>query len=240
MRDLDWASDWDLQVFRSRPSSRNKSWSFQPQSHQSQSYTRGTLSHSFLSLPPRSNALGTDSRLKRPYKSETPTWLNTFTSTSYGFTDTSATTSPGTSPMRPQVSPHSPLSSVRNIIAAWKSRSPSIDKSSQVSPTDTRWQKRDSSTYGARPRWASSKKELQRMVLALSGEAVLHSGEISLLMISKCAVPHPRTSTSLTPSGMVPPPFDLTELGTFAEEVIAMFVHCRAFVLTTFSYSLCA
>jgi hypothetical protein len=42
------------------------------------------------------------------------------------------------------------------------------------------------------------------------------------------------------PSGMVPPPFDLTELGTFAEEVIAVFVHCCAFVLTTFSYSLCA
>jgi hypothetical protein len=27
----------------------------------------------------------------------------------------------------------------------------------------------------------------------------------------------PRTSTSLTPSGIVPPPFDLTELGTFAK-----------------------
>ena len=37
----------------------------------------------------------------------------------------------------------------------------------------------------------------------------------------------PRTSTSLTPSGIVPPPFDLTELGTFAkgseEEVSPVF-----------------
>ena len=58
---------------------------------------------------------------------------------------------------------------------------------------------------------------------------------------------------------MVPLPFDLTELGTSAEEVSAMFVHCTSsdprddlpvfscvvllcfcvYVLTTLSYSLC-
>ena len=112
----------------SRPSSPSKSWS-----SQSQSYTSGNPSHSFLSLPPRSN-MGTDSRLHA--SSETPTYSNTFTSSSYGFTDTSATTQ-GTSLRRPQMSPRSPLSSVCNTVAAWKSHSPSFDKTSQISHTDT-------------------------------------------------------------------------------------------------------
>jgi hypothetical protein len=121
---------WELG--RAQWSSPSMSWT-----SQSQSYTSGTPSRPFLSPPPRSNTTGADSRLESPYTSSgTPTYSNTFTSTSYGFTDTSATTQ-GTALRRPQTSPHSPLSSVRNILAAWKSRSPSIDKLLQVSPTDT-------------------------------------------------------------------------------------------------------
>ena len=120
--------------------------------------------------------------------------------------------------MRPQVSPHSPLSSGRNIIAAWKSRSPSIDKSSQVSPADMMAER----AYGARPRGVSGERELQWMVLA----RLFRRNRLLDHQVRST----PRTSTSLTPSGMVPPPFDLTELGIFAEEVIATFVHCRAFV----------
>jgi hypothetical protein len=102
----------------------SKSWS-----SQSRSYT-STPSRSFVSPPPRSNT--TNSRLESPYtSSETPTYSNTLTPTSYSFTNTSTTTQ-GTSLRRPQTLPRSSLSSVRNVVAAWKSRSPSIDKSSQV------------------------------------------------------------------------------------------------------------
>jgi hypothetical protein len=54
----------------------------------------------------------------------------------------------------------------------------------------------------------------------------------------------PRTSTSLTPSGIVPPPFDLTELGTFAkgsQEVRAIFGLSRlsiAYIIRFFGWSL--
>ena len=168
-------------------------------SSQSQSYTSGTPSHSFLSLPPRSNTTGTNSRLESPHaSSETPTYSNTFTST-YGFTDTSATTQ-GTSLKRPQTSPRSPLSSVRNIVAAWKSRSPSFDKTSQVSHTDTT---PDEGFFSIR---RQAERGFRRERASMGGPAVDQD------------VPStPRTSTSLTPSGIVPPPFDLTELGTLAK-----------------------
>lgn len=114
-----------------RPSSPSKSWS-----SQSRPYT-STPSHPFLSPPPHSNITGTDARFESPYTStETPTYSNTLTPTSYSFTNTCATTQI-TSLKRPQTSPRSPLNSVRNVVAAWKIRSPSIDKSSQVSATDT-------------------------------------------------------------------------------------------------------
>ncbi|KAF8480059.1 hypothetical protein DFH94DRAFT_650046, partial [Russula ochroleuca] len=188
----------------SRPSSPSKSWS-----SQSQSYTSSTPSRSFLSPPPRSNTTGADSRLESPYTSSgTPTYSNTFTSTSYGFTNTSATTQ-GTSLRRPQTSPRSPLSSVRNIVAAWKSRSPSIDKSPQVSAIDTT---PEEGFFSIR---RQAERGFQRERASMGGESgpgasrrTFHDQEVPST---------PRTSTSLTPSGIVPPPFDLTELGTFAK-----------------------
>src|SRR6266851_7753807 len=112
----------------SRPSSPSKSWL-----SQSQSYTSSTPSRSFVSPPLRSNTTEFESKLGSPYtSSESPTYSNTFTSTLYGDTNTSVT-SQTTSLRRPQALPQSPLSSVRNVVAAWKSRSPSIDKSSQLS-----------------------------------------------------------------------------------------------------------
>jgi hypothetical protein len=196
----------------SRPSSPSKSWS-----SQSRSYT-STPSRSFLSPPPHSNT--TDSRLESPYtSSETPTYSNTFTPTSYSFTDTSATTQ-GTSLRRPQTSLHSPLNSVRNVVAAWKSRSPSIDKSSQVSATDTT---PEEGFFSIRRR---AERGFQRERASIGGE----SGPSTFRRSGPSQeVPStPRTSTSLTPSGMVSPPFDLTELGTFAkgsEEVSLDFDH---------------
>ena len=198
----------------SRPSSPSKSWS-----SQSRSYT-STPSRSFVSAPPHSNTTGTDSRLESPYtSSKTPTYSNTFTPTSYSFTNTSATTQ-GTSLRRPQASPRSPLSSVRNVVAAWKSRSPSIDKSSQVSATDTT---PEEGFFSIRRR---AERGFQRERASIGGE----SGPSTFRRSGPSQeVPStPRTRTSLTPSGIVSPPFDLTELGTFAkgsEEVSLNFDH---------------
>ena len=187
----------------SRSSSPSKSWS-----SQSRSYT-STPPRSFLSPPPHSSATGTDSRLESPYtSSETPTYSNTFTPTSYSFTNTSTTTQ-GTSLRRPQTSPRSPLSSVRNVVAAWKSRSPSIDKLSQVSATDTT---PEEGFFSIRRR---AERGFQReRGGGESGPSTFRKGGPSH---NQEAPSTPRTSTSLTPSGIVSPPFDLTELGTFAK-----------------------
>jgi hypothetical protein len=197
----------------SRPSSPGKSWL-----SQSQSYTSSSPSRSFLS-PPRSSTTGVDSRLESPYTSSgTPTYSNTFTATSNGFTNTSAT-SQGTPLRRPQTSPRSPLSSVRNIVAAWKSRSPSIDKSSQVSAVDTT---PEEGFFSIR---RQAERGFQRERASMSGPGT------SRRSLQDQEVPStPRTNTSLTPSGIVPPPFDLTELGTFAkgsEEVSARLISLR-------------
>ena len=70
--------------------------------------------------------MGVNSRLESPYTSSgTPTCSNTFTATSYGLTNTSAT-SQGNPLRRPQMPPHLSLSLVRNIVAVWKSHSASL------------------------------------------------------------------------------------------------------------------
>jgi len=194
----------------SRPSSPSKSWI-----SQSQSYTSGTPSRPFLSPPPRSYTTGSDSKLGSPYtSSETPTYSNTFTSTSYGPTDTSVTTQT-TSLRRPQTSPRSPLASVRNIVAAWKSRSPSIDKSSQVSssksPTDAT---PEEGFFSVRRRAERGFQRERASMGGNSGPGTFRRSDSSYQEdVNRSSTP--RTNTSLTPSGI--PPFDLTELGTFAK-----------------------
>jgi hypothetical protein len=113
----------------------------------SRSYT-STPSRSILSPPPHNNT--TDSRPESPYtSSETPTYSNTHTPTSYSFTNTSTATQ-GTSLRRPQTSQRSPLSSVRNIVAAWKSRS--LSTNYRKYQLQTRHQRRDFLAYGTTPR----------------------------------------------------------------------------------------
>jgi hypothetical protein len=197
----------------SRPSSPTKSWV-----SQSQSYTSSTPSRSFLSPPPRSSTTGFESKLDSPYtSSETPTYSNTFTSTSYGPTDTSAT-SQVTSLKRPQTSPRSPLTSVRNVVAAWKSRSPSIDKSSQVSSNKSSTDATPEEGFFSIRRRASRSFQRERAVMGGEPGPSTFGGSGSSYDQEDVNVPStPRTSTSLTPSSIVPPPFDLTELGTFAK-----------------------
>lgn len=197
----------------SRPSSPSKSWSSQSQPH-----IPGKPSRSFLSPPLRTGTTELDSGLGSPYTSSaTPTNSNTFTSTSYTATSSSATAQ-GTSLRRPQASPRSPLSSVRNIVAAWKSRSPSIDKSSQLSSSKSSTDLTPEEGFFSIRRRAG--RGFKRERDSISGETtpgMFRKGDPSHNYEDITVPSTPRTSTSLTSSGIVPPPFDLTELGTFAK-----------------------
>jgi hypothetical protein len=176
----------------SQPSSPRNGWSSQSQSNQSQSDTSGPHRIPF-SLPGPSTSVAVlrgptpGSKVLTQAKLLLSTHSNTFTSISHGFTDTSATIRrllkllhwDGHAPPQtlsvdlPLPVARSPSSSVRNIIMAWKSHSPSIDKSSQVSATDTT----PGRARGRGLRGASGEKELQvrwmvNLVLARSGEVV--------------------------------------------------------------------
>jgi hypothetical protein len=206
----------------SRPSSPSKSSIFQ-----SQSYALGIPSRPFLSPPLRSSTTGLDSGLGSPYTSSaTPTNSNTFTS-SYTATSTSATTQ-GTSLRRPQTSPRSPLSSVRNVVAAWKSRSPSTDKSSRFSSSKSSTDLTpEEGFFSIRRRTGSGFQRERTLIGGESAPGTFGRRDPSRDQEEDVNVPStPRTSTSLTSSGTVPPPFDLTELGTFtkgSQEVGASF-----------------
>jgi hypothetical protein len=188
----------------SRPSSPSKSWI-----SQSQSYASSEPSRSFLSPPPHSGDTALDSGFESHHTSSaTPTYSNTFTATSYTDADTPTQ---GTSLRRPQASPRSPLSSVRNIVAAWKSRSPSIDKSSQVSSN------KSSADVTPEEGFFSIRRRVergpQRPTGGESGSSTFRTSD-SLHSQGDTDVPStPRTSAS----SAVPPPFDLAELGTFAK-----------------------
>ncbi len=219
----------------SRPSSPSKSWI-----SQSQSYTSSGVSHSLLS-PPRGGITALDSGFDSNHtSSSTPTYSNTFTSTSY--TDpNSETASQGTSLRRPQTTPRSPLSSVRNIVTAWKSRSPSLDESSQVNSNKSSTDATPEEGFFSIGRRAA--RSSQREWAAMGGESGSSTFRTSYSLDSQgdFNVPStPKTSTSLTSSGNIPPRFDLTDLGTFAKgsnEVSFLSMSAfRSLVVTTLSH----
>jgi hypothetical protein len=195
----------------SRPSSPSKSWI-----PQSQSYTSSGPFRSLLSPPPRSSTAALDSEFESQHTSSaTPTYSNTFSATS--FTDTDTATQ-GTSLRRPQASPRSPLSSVRNIVAAWRSRSPSDDKSSQVSSNKSSTDVTPEEGFFSIRRRAE--RGPQRAGAAMGGESSSSTFRTSDSLQSQGDVnipSTPRTTISLASSGTVPPPLDLAELGTFAK-----------------------
>ncbi|KII91823.1 hypothetical protein PLICRDRAFT_38680 [Plicaturopsis crispa FD-325 SS-3] len=116
---------------------------------------------------------------------------NTFTNT---FTASSNVT-PTASLRRPQTSPRSPLTSVRNIVAAWKERTPTNDRGDGLFSV-----RRRASRGGARLR------------------------ESALAEASARSPPQHDTGGGrpMTPSGgsssggMLPPPFDISELGAYS------------------------
>ena len=191
-----------------RPSSPSKSWI-------SQSYTSSGPSRSFLTPPPRSRTTPQDSEFESHHTSSaTPTYLNTFLSASFTATDTDTATQ-GTSLRRPQSSPCSLLTSVHNVVAAWRSRSPSDDKSSRVSSNKSSDVTPEEGSFSIRrraergPEWAAMGGE--------SGSSTFRTSD-SLQSQGDANVPStPRTTISVASSGTVPPPLDLAELGTFAK-----------------------
>jgi hypothetical protein len=189
----------------SRPSSPSKSWI-----SQSQSYTSSGPSRSFLTPPPRSRTAPQDSEFESYHTSSgTPTYSNTFSSASFTATDTD-TTPQGTSLRRPQASPRSPLTSVRNVVAAWRSRSPSDDKQSQVSSNR-------SSDVTPEEGFFSIRRRGERAVMGGESSSTFRTSD-SLQSQGDANVPStPRTTISVASSGTVPPPLDLAELGTFAK-----------------------
>lgn len=118
----------------------------------------------------------------------------------------SVTSSPAISPTvsslrRPQTSPRSPLTSVRNIVAAWKERTPALGKTahssteSSVSPVI-----KSEGLFGLRRR--SSRVERAQQ---FNSENAGNSYNL------------PTTPKSAN-TNIIPPPFDMTELGAYARD----------------------
>ncbi|KAA1474371.1 hypothetical protein DENSPDRAFT_882747 [Dentipellis sp. KUC8613] len=106
--------------YGSRPSSPSKS----------RTGTSSMLSSSVLTPPQQTSSSGEESRttLTNNFTS------SAFTSTSFYTSSDTVTATPAAPGLRrPQTSPRSPLTSVRNIVAAWKERAPP-GKSSAISP----------------------------------------------------------------------------------------------------------
>ncbi|CDO77431.1 hypothetical protein BN946_scf184857.g38 [Trametes cinnabarina] len=207
--------------YTSRPSSPTKS---RAGSTVSSSGPITTMS-SLLSPPPRGYAaLSTDSRMPPTTSgtfSQTRSGPSTFTGTgltasasytntntfsSSGFTTTATPTAP--SLRRPQTSPRSPLTSVRNIVAAWKERTPSLGKSirsNTTSPSPTH----DDGLFSLRRRAERGNARLRDRVLSGMDE----SGRIV-----ERGYEGESTSgdASMSASSVLPPAFDLSELGQYA------------------------
>ncbi|EGO01064.1 hypothetical protein SERLA73DRAFT_151625 [Serpula lacrymans var. lacrymans S7.3] len=133
---------------------------------------------------------------------------NTFTTSRNTGTQSSGVITPTNSSLRrPQTSPRSPLTSVRNIVAAWKERTPTLDKSgkpTRAAPTST---PRGEGLFSLRKRAERGENRLRGM--ALSGNLAAES--------SRNNHGHPSTPRSVrSGSSGIPPPFDMAELGAYA------------------------
>ncbi|KAI9060094.1 hypothetical protein FKP32DRAFT_1595832 [Trametes sanguinea] len=207
--------------YSSRPSSPTKS---RAGSSVSSSGPITTMS-SLLSPPPRGTAsLSSDSRLP-PTSSGTFTQTrsgpSTFTgagpTTSASYTDTNTFTSSGftttatptaSSLRRPQTSPRSPLTSVRNIVAAWKERTPSLGKSIRSNTTSP------SPTHGEG--LFSLRRRAERGNARLRERALNGMDESGRIVERGYEGESTSGDASMSASSVLPPAFDLSELGQYA------------------------
>jgi hypothetical protein len=121
------------------------------------------------------------------------------------YTQTTATP-PVASLRRPQTSPRSPLTSVRNIVAAWKERTPALGSDKNKNGTAAVSAPSPLAEGDSSEGLFSLRKRAER------GEARLRE------QITGSMYETPRRSSGSGGSGgaVVPPPFDMAELSGFA------------------------
>ena len=186
--------------YGSRPSSPEKS---KAGSTISSAYSvSDALSSSSLLAPPTRGLTTTTGRSGTNLSPSdfTSTFSNTFAEARSPIS--SSAISPTVSPLRrPQTSPRSPLTSVRNIVAAWKERTPTVARppqtstESSVSPII-----KPDGRFGLRRR-ASRTDRTQQPTSESAGPS--HN---------------PPTTPKSVSSNIIPPPFEMTDLGAYARE----------------------
>ena len=135
------------------------------------------------------------------------TFSNTFTASRTASNITSIT--PTSTLRRPQTSPCSPLTSVHNIVAAWKERTPSLTKSPQSPTESTTSPSSKAGQSGGHGRVLSLRQRAERRgPRAQNGQS--GSGDTN-------GNHHPTTPKSIA-SGIIPPLFDMTELGAYTRD----------------------
>ncbi|KAH0831167.1 hypothetical protein J3R83DRAFT_13743 [Lanmaoa asiatica] len=184
--------------YGSRPSSPTKSKAGSAIS--SATFASDALSSSSLLAPPTRNPTTTTSRSGTQLSPSdfTNTFANTFAEARSA--TTSSAISPTVSPLRrPQTSPRSPLTSVRNIVAAWKERTPALGKTAQSSTTESSISP-VVKPFGLRRRASRAEKGQQPTSENTSSSH------------------NPPTTPKSTNSNIIPPPFDMTDSGAYARD----------------------
>ncbi|TCD63586.1 hypothetical protein EIP91_005194 [Steccherinum ochraceum] len=208
-------------TYSSRPSSPTKSRSGSSVGSSMYSPPRGapTSMSADSRLPPstytRSTTTGTGTGTYTTTTGYTGTATDTVTNTlsnTNTFTTLSGTitgTPTASSLRRPQTSPRSPLSSVRNIVAAWKERTPSLNKSSRAAlSTSTSPPEAGGSGEGL----FSMRRRAERGSQRLRGRAMGNRrGSGSEVSAGPSGPRSPRSGTATQST-----PFDLSELGQLA------------------------
>ncbi|KAI6145311.1 hypothetical protein BKA82DRAFT_4312648 [Pisolithus tinctorius] len=189
--------------YGSRPSSPAKSKAGSTISSASSAVSESLSMSSLLAPPTRGATTVTRSSTQLSPSDFASTFSNTFTASRTASNTTNVT--PTVSSLhRPQTSPRSPLTSVRNIIAAWKDRTPSLDKTPK-SPSDTTTSPPSNTGPGTSGHGLFS---LRRR--ASQRERVPDGAENSN--------GHRPTTPKSMASSIIPPPFDMTELGAYARD----------------------
>jgi len=192
--------------YSSRPSSPAKSKAGSTIS--STSSVSDSLSMSSLLAPPtRGNTTLTCTGTQLSSSNFASTFSNTFTASRTASNITSIT--PTSTLRRPQTSPRSSLTSVCNIVAAWKDRTPSLTKSPQSPTESTTSSSSKAGQSGGLGRVLSLRRRAERSgPCAQNGQS--GSGDAN-------GNHHPTTPKSIA-SSIIPLPFDMTELGAYARD----------------------
>ena len=183
--------------YGSRPSSPEKSKASSTVSTASSD----ALSSSSLLAPPTRGLTVTTSRSGTQLSPSdfASTFSNTFAE-ARSVTSSSAISPTVSSLRRPQISPRSPLTSVRNIVDAWKKRTPALEKHGNSSTADSSISPvvKPDGSFGLRRRAS----RIERGQQPTSGD----TGSGNNLS----------TTPKSTNSNIIPPPFEMTELGAYA------------------------